>query len=156
MHKAFSPAKSRIPIYYVENLTTTIDSGGNKTVTSHDSLTFVEKYNKLGNAINRRYFNKDGESDYRIVYSYDGNNNLIQELYYQNNKLESTRNHRYDKHNLLIETYVLWSKADAQLILYAYKKFDKNQNWIKRIESFETKGHIFKGPITERTIIYYP
>ena len=110
------------------------------------------KYDEKGNNIENNWYNSDGSLDSKWTYKYDEKGNNIEENRYNSDgSLYSKWTYKYDEKGNNIESNRY--KSDGSLdSKWTYKyEFDKQGNWIKRID-FKDEIPEF---ILEREYEYY-
>jgi hypothetical protein len=123
--------------------------------TSTDSLIYktVSNYDKNGKLIESLNYGADEHLTSKTLYQYDNLGNRIESATYNSdeNLLERTIN-QYNEQGLVIEVNIFNSKDNSNTkTIYKYEKYDKNGNWIERIEY---KDDVVVK-ISERQIEYY-
>ncbi|HTK21705.1 MAG TPA: hypothetical protein VL442_19445 [Mucilaginibacter sp.] len=116
----------------------------------------IHKYDKIGHRIGSYYYDTDGIYQ-KILYRYDTLGNINQtEAYNKSNILQHKVTYRYDDKRLLMEEdyFALNAKTYTSNVLYEYKSFDENGNWIKALKKVVQKYTLSIDTIT-RKITYY-
>lgn len=137
------------------------DKGMMKETNIYDSIgKFIRKvkyeYDINGRVIEDYKYNSDGILEEKMVFDYFDLKNKTESIYNFNNDLIIKNDYEYDDDKKLIKQeyniYGLYGKDIRTLYTYMYTKFDKDGNWIERIQYNEENVPTM---ITERKIEYY-
>ncbi len=109
------------------------------------------KYNDKGYFIWSKRYYSNGKSDLKTTYKRNSNGIMIEWKNFQNGVLIGKENYKDDERGNLIEQIISEQFGLDKKIITCKYTYDKNNNWIKRINSLDKKPM----SITERTIEYY-
>jgi hypothetical protein len=97
------------------------------TVVEHSSISRLS-FNKKGKLTSESKFDSKGNLEWRVVFSYDGKDNIVQQDIYKLKTLTSTIASRFDSTNRLIESSEM--DAEGQMISQQTVSIDSNRNRI--------------------------
>src|SRR5690554_1197246 len=133
--------KRKRDFFWKKDIQTKYNEKGNQIETnwynSDGSLNskIIYKYDEKGNQIEQNEYNSDGSLNSKIIYKYDEKGNQIEQNGYNSDgSLYSKIIYKYDEKRNKIEENLYNSDGSLDRKLTSNYEYDKQGNWIKRID----------------------